>query len=105
MFFQEKQVATHPQAPIEIELKINITDGSGKIGTVTIGMALGSYPSEQELRDRVAKFASEEMPSGFRLMNKREWFNNIFGQCRDEDEDGEVIYMNYAIPGGDDWSA
>ena len=92
------------QAPIEVDLKISITDGIGKIGTVTIGMGRGAYPTEQQLRDRVAKFASEEMPDGFRLMTKREWFNNLFGQCQDQDGDGEVTYMDWAMPGGDDWA-
>lgn len=92
------------QAPIEVDLKISITDGVGKIGTVSIGMGHGAYPTEQELRDRVAKFASKEIPDGFRLMTKREWFNNLFGQCRDQDDDGEVSYMDWAMPGGDDWA-
>lgn len=92
------------QAPIEVELKISITNGEGKIGTVTIGMGNGSYPAEQELRDRVAKFVSEEMPEGFRLMTKREWFNNLFGQARDEDEDGNPVFMNFAMPGGEHWA-
>lgn len=92
------------QAPIEIELKIGITNGKGQIGTVTIGMGHGSYPTEQDLRERVAKFASEEMPDDFRLMSKREWFNNLFGRCRDEDDEGNPIFMNYAMPGGEEWS-
>ena len=93
-----------PQAPIEVDLKISITDGVGKIGTVTIGMGHGAYPTEQELRDRVAKFESQEMPDGFRMMTKREWFNNLFGQCQDQDGNGEVTYMDWAMPGGDDWA-
>lgn len=93
-----------PQAPIEVDLKISITDGVGKIGTVTIGMGHGAYPTEQELRDRVAKFESQEMPDGFRMMTKREWFNNLFGQCQDQDGDGEVTYMDWAMPGGDEWA-
>lgn len=103
-FYKEINVTQKLQAPIEVDLKISITDGIGKIGTVTIGMGRGAYPTEQELRDRVAKFASEEMPDGFRLMTKREWFNDLFGQCRDQGDDGEVTYMDWAMPGGDDWA-
>lgn len=74
------------QAPISIDLKIKITNDD-QIGEVTIGMTLGRFATEQELRDRVAKFEKEEMPEGFRMMSKREWFNSIFGQARDEDDD------------------
>ena len=103
-FYKEINVTQKLQAPIEVDLKISITDGVGKIGTVTIGMGHGAYPTEQELRDRVAKFESQEMPDGFRMMTKREWFNNLFGQCQDQDGDGEVTYMDWAMPGGDDWA-
>ena len=101
---KEREVTDKLQAPIEVELKINITDGKTKVGTVTIGMGNGSYPTEQELRDRVAKFASEEMPDGFRLMTKREWFNSLFGQAREEDDEGNTTLMNFAMPGGENWA-
>ena len=92
------------QAPIEVELKIEITDGKHKSGTVTIGMGLGHYPTEQEFRDRVAKFEAEEMPDGFRLKTKREWFDNLVGKAYDgEDDDGNPVYLSVAIPGGSDW--
>lgn len=91
------------QAPIALELKISITDGEGRDGVVTIGMGKGQYLDAQAVRDRVAKFAGEEMPDGFRMMTKREWFNSVFGQCIDQDEDGELTRMDWAMPGGDNW--
>lgn len=91
------------QAPIETELKISITDGE-RLGVVTIWMGVGRFITEQDLRDRLAKFVAEEMPDGFRLQTKREWFDNKFGQCFDgEDEDGEPTYISYAMPGGENW--
>ncbi|MDH5857757.1 hypothetical protein E8K88_01435 [Lampropedia aestuarii] len=91
------------QAPITVDLKIKITNDT-QIGEVTIGMPMGRYITEQELRDRVAQFEKEEMPEGFRLMNKREWFDSVFGLCHDgEDDDGNPQYLSYAMPGGDEW--
>lgn len=90
------------QAPIEVELKVSITDGV-RHGVVTIGMPLGQYIDAGQLRARVEKFNAEEMPEGFRLMTKREWFNSKFGQVREEDEDGNMVSVNIAMPGGEDW--
>lgn len=94
------------QAPVEIEVKVSITnEGGSKVGTVTIGIGAGRYPSEAEMRESVAEFVKDQMPDGFRLMTKREWFNNKFGQAIDVDDDGEPIRVNFAIPGGEDWDA
>lgn len=92
------------QAPIEVEIKVSITNGKDKTGEATIGLPMGQYVSEQAIRDRVKKFAESEMPTGFRLMTKREWFNEKFGTAIDMDDDGEPIRMNYAMPGGEAWS-
>lgn len=43
------------QGPIEIEIKVYIADGT-RSGVATITMGKGTYPTEQELRDRVAEF-------------------------------------------------
>jgi len=91
------------QAPIEVEIKISIINDEGQQGVATVGIARGRYPDEAMIRECVANFKAEQMPEGFRLMSKREWFNSIFGQCREEDEEGEPIYMNFAMPGGDSW--
>lgn len=93
------------QGPIEVEIKVSITDDEGRHGIATLSMTNGRYPTEQELRNAVAKFEKESMPDGFRMMNKREWFNSVFGQCPEVGDDGEPEYINYAMPGGDNWSA
>lgn len=98
-------MAVKLQAPIELELKISIIDKDGHQGVATVSLARGRYTDEAEIRECVAKFERESMPDGFRLMTKREWFNSIFGQAREEEDDGEVIYMDYAMPGGGTWDA
>lgn len=91
------------QAPIEIDLFIFITNGEST-GKVTIGMTKGAYCTEQALRERVAKFEKEEMPEGFRLETKREWFDRTVGKVFDgADDDGKPVYLSAAMPGGRDW--
>lgn len=90
------------QGPIEVEIKVSVINAEGHHGEATLGLTKGRYPTEQELRNAVAKFEKESMPDGFRLMTKREWFNSIFGQCHEEGEDEPI---NFAMPGGDNWSA
>lgn len=93
------------QAPIEVEIKISIKHDNGAQGVATIGMPVGRYPTEEEIRARVAQFAEKEVPDGFRLMTKREWFNATVGQAREEDDDGDVHLVDFAIPGGNSWDA
>lgn len=93
------------QGPVEVELKVSVTNGNGTSGVATIGLGVGTYPTESELRERVARFVQEEMPEGFRLMTKREYFDTICPPTYEEDEDGRRIPMRFAMPGGDDYDA
>lgn len=81
------------QGPVEVELKVHITDGEVS-GVATIGMGKGYFPTEQQLRDRVVKFQAEEMPEGFRLMDKREFWDFI---CM------ETAGATFALPGGPEY--
>jgi hypothetical protein len=81
------------QGPVEIELKVHITDGE-MAGVATIGMGIGKYPTPEQLRERVAKFAAEEMHEGFRLMDKREYWDYV---CR------EQFGVRFTLPGGEDF--
>jgi hypothetical protein len=93
------------QGPIEIEIKIYIADGTHS-GVATISMDKGIYPTEQELRDRVARFARDEMPDGFHLLDKREFFNFLVPPQRVFDEDtGDYETVQYSMPGGKDYDA
>lgn len=82
------------QGPVEIELKVYITDGEMS-GVATVGMG-GKFPTAEELRERVAKFAAEDMPEGFRLMDKREYWDYV---CR------EQFGTRFALPGGEEFDA
>lgn len=90
------------QAPIEVEVKVAITDGENE-GEATIRVTRGRYPSEDDVRETVRKFAEAGMPDGFRLMTKREWFDTVVPPAREEEEDGTITLMPFALPGGDDW--
>ena len=91
------------QGPVEVEIKVSITNGEGVSGVATIGMGVGKYPTKDEFRERVAKFEREEMPEGFRLMTKREWWDSVCPPNYEEGDDGNLIPVRFAIPGGDDY--
>lgn len=94
------------QAPIEVELKVSITNGSIN-GVATIGLGHGAFPTEERMRKAIADFeAGNSMPDGFRLMTKREWWDTICPPSHEEDEDGEVYTSRFAIPGDEhEWDA
>ena len=92
------------QAPIEVEIKVSITDGEMQ-GVATIGLGKGSYPTEEKMREAIAEFERDGMPEGFRLMTKREWRNTVLPPTYEEDEDGNRHATHFAVPGGDDYDA
>lgn len=90
------------QGPIEVELKVYITDGK-RTGIATIGMGKGLFPSEDDLRKRIEAFAANEMPEGFALMTKRQFWDQLVPPIpTDDDEDGPGV-MRFAMPGGEDF--
>lgn len=91
------------QGPIEVEIKVSVTNGEGVSGVATIGLGVGKYPSESEMREAVAKLEHEGLPAGFRPMTKREWWETIFPPTYEEGEEGERIPVRFAIPGGDEY--
>lgn len=93
------------QGPIEIEIKVSVTNGEGVDGVATISLGKGSYPSEEKMREAVAKFEQENMPDGFRLMTKREWWDSVCPVFYEEDDDGERHAISVAVPGGNDYDA
>lgn len=86
------------QGPVEVDLKVGIIneEDSGQEGVVTIGMGMAQFQSEAALREAFTKFVNEEMPEGFRLMNKREYFNKMIRDLTGSRE-------RFAIPGSLDW--
>lgn len=91
------------QGPIEVELKVHITDGEMN-GVVTIGFGNGRFPTETNLREAVVKFERDSMPDGFRLMTKSEWWDTVCPPTYDEaDEHGQRYQTRFAVPGGNDY--
>lgn len=107
MFEQEKVMSKEVilQAPIEVQLAISvINESTGQMGVATFSMPSGRYHDEASQRAQLAEFEKDHMPEGFRLMTKREWFNSKFGRCLDEvDESGTPQYIDFAMPGGNEW--
>jgi hypothetical protein len=88
--------------PVDVELKVHITDGKQR-GVATIGMGHGQYPTPEALRQRVAEFARDEIPEGFRLMTKREFWDVLFPPYYADDEDGGLTPQRFAMPGSEDF--
>jgi hypothetical protein len=84
------------QAPIELQVRIGITDGDTQ-GVATLSIGRGSYPTEAEMREAVEAFAANaQMPAGYRVMTKREWWDYI---CEQE------VGQKFALPGGPEFDA
>lgn len=88
------------KAPIETEMLISIIslDEPIRVGTVTFGLGAGNYPTPEKMKASLEKFEAEEMPDGFRLMSKREYFNKLIHEKTGSSE-------QFALPGGPDWDA
>jgi hypothetical protein len=91
-------------APLTVHMEIAIiNDATGQQANATFSMPPGRFHDVQKQREQLAEFVKDHMPDGFRLMTKREWFNMTFGRAVDIDDDGDPVYMNYAMPGGEDF--
>lgn len=90
------------QAPIQVEIKISITDGDGTSGEVRYAMPQAKFPTEKEMRAAIEDVATELDPH-YRLMTKREWWDSVCPDSVELDEDGEQVTTKFAIPGGDTW--
>jgi len=85
-------------APIDIELKIHVTDGENE-GVVTYTMPAAKFPTIEDLQKAIIeaeKSVKETAGEDFRLMNKQEWFDQWMRQKTG-------INTRFAIPGGKDW--
>jgi hypothetical protein len=89
-------------APIQVEMKVSITDGNVQ-GVATIGFTAGCFPTEVDMREVLDKFERENMLEGFRLMTKREWWDTICPPRHEEDYEGEIRVVRFAMPGGKDY--
>jgi hypothetical protein len=83
------------QAPVAVSLEIGITDSKDS-GTVKVTAFRGEFPSEAQMAEMLARFRTnpDELPPGWRLMTKREWWNWF---C------DESLGQRFAMPGGEDF--
>lgn len=63
--------------PVEVEIKVAITGEGMGTGVATICMGRGVYPTPAEIEARVKKMVDTEMPDGFRLLTKQEYWDHI----------------------------
>jgi hypothetical protein len=87
-------MSTKFKAPIEANIEVWITDGK-RNGKVTVGLGVGDFPTEEKIREAIESLkTSEELPAGFHVMTKREWWDAL---C------AEKFGERFAMPGGSDW--
>lgn len=80
--------------PYELEMKVGITNGE-QTGTITVGLGHGEVPTEEKIREQIAKAEEAAKANGFRLMNRHEYLQEqILGSV------GERV----AIPGPKEFS-
>jgi hypothetical protein len=65
--------------PIEVEIKIHITDGNGQTGTATYRHGFHKLPTESDM-PAVLKKTTAALPDGFRLMTRTESTNFVIGE-------------------------
>jgi hypothetical protein len=83
--------------PFEIEMKVHLTDG--KRGAIaTLSFASGVYPSREVMNTRLNEVASE-VGNGFRLMTKKEFFNDQIA----ERNGFSGLGAKFATPGKEDF--
>ena len=86
------------QGPVEVEVKVKIINEADDVqGEATIGLGRGIYPTEEVIRERVRKFAEQEMPDGYRLMTKQEYWDALCAE--------NFGAAGYAMPGGQSYDA
>lgn len=102
----KKTTAHKLQAPIELNMTVHLTNGEGTSCEIVIGLGLGNFPTEEEMRAAIQKHCLDNPDlKNFRLMTKREWWREVGPRVPEMHEDGDVVMLATAAPGGDDWDA
>lgn len=60
------------QAPVTVDIRIGITNGQ-KVGEAVISMPVGMIPTAEAIDQAGRDFELNDLPDGFRLMNKAEF--------------------------------
>lgn len=83
-------------APITLELKVYaVEEATGTTAIVTMSMPRGRYPTLDAIKSSI-KQAEGELPDGYALMNKADFFNALL-----QEEHGAT--ERYAMPGSPDF--
>lgn len=86
------------RGPFEITLKVHLTDGEQE-ASAEYSLPVSKFPTEQQIREALAQAEAatkKQVGDGWRLMNKREFFNVLMEKLTGSSE-------RFAMPGGNDW--
>lgn len=62
--------------PFEVDVKVHITNGKQN-GVVTVGLAKGTRPTAEAVKNAVLQAASAAQQQGYRLMNRHEFITEL----------------------------
>lgn len=84
------------KGPYEIEMHVHVTDGARTFGKISVNLKLADVPTQEDIDECLAMAKEKAEESGFRLMNKMEFFNLMMRERLGARED-------FACPGSEDW--
>lgn len=80
--------------PYETSIVIHFTDDE-QVASVTVTLSMGHPPSQADIDEAISE-AQKEVPEGFRLLDKSEFFNLMMHQRLGATE-------TFACPGNREW--
>lgn len=83
------------KGPYETDILVSITDGKRE-GKITISLSLGEPPTQELIAECLASAKMTAEESGYRLMNKMEFFNAMMRERLGTTE-------RFACPGSEEW--
>lgn len=86
---------TKLKGPYETELRVHVTNGK-KNGCATVNLTCGEPPTKEQVKECLLVAEESVKESGYRLMNKREFFNAMTRERLGINE-------TFACPGNDEW--
>lgn len=67
--------STKLKGPYEILMKVHVTDGKCKKGSMTLDLILGDLPEQKDIEEALSMVAEEVKKHDLRLMTKAEFVN------------------------------
>jgi hypothetical protein len=84
------------KGPYEVDIKVHVTNDDGTDGVVTIGASMAEPPDEENIKRALTEAEKTVSAQGFRLMNKKEFFNKMMQERLGAEGP-------WACPGGNEW--